>query len=380
MTSRQMKRVSVFFSTAITNEHPWRESVRKSGAKQYHRSDLLAYFVSQRKSISVLGAHGKTSTSTMASFFFEEIGQEPSFIIGGKTKNFDTHARLTDSDWLIFEADESDGSFVKYQPEAIILLNLDNDHLNYYGSLENMIQTFQGYFNSLSEETLLIYNNGDEIIKSLDLSKIKNKASFGYNGSDYSLNLRTPRDFSINDIRFKTSFWGEHHASNFTAVFALADKLGLIKKSEYDLQNYQGVKRRNDIIFQNDQLIIIDDYAHHPTEISSTIKAVKNNFNKPVYVIHQPHRYTRTEECWDLYKDCFNEADEVFLMEIFSAGEVARKDITSNNLLAEIKTNKPRKLIKDINEVFNNIKKGVVLAMGAGSISAKIREYAKNIK
>jgi UDP-N-acetylmuramate--alanine ligase len=83
----------------------------------------------------------------------------------------------------------------------------------------------------------------------------------------------------------------------------LADKLGLIKKSEYDLQNYQGVKRRNDIIFQNDQLIIIDDYAHHPTEISSTIKAVKNNFNKPVYVIHQPHRYTRTEECWDLYKD-----------------------------------------------------------------------------
>jgi UDP-N-acetylmuramate--alanine ligase len=375
----------VVTSSAISADNPELIEARKRRIPVIHRSEMLAELVRLKHGIGVAGTHGKTTTSSLLAYVLYHGGINPTAVIGGKVLNFGSNARVGQGEYIVFEADESDGSFLNLLPSIAIVTNIDADHLDYYKYFEGLKNAFLAYINSIPfygysvlcidditvreilprvERPYVTYGLSDDAtFRVSDIRCAKGQTSFAchYNGD-------TIGDFTIGLI-------GAHNALNALSVIAVALDLGLdVKTIREALLAFKGVGRRCERIGEEKGILVLDDYGHHPTEIRATLDAVRS-LGRRVLVVFQPHRYTRTQLLGDEFGQSFAGADEVFLTEIYSAGEAPIEGVSSEIIDRAMAKHLDRRaeIIGSFDDiparVLARAKKGdVILTLGAGDI------------
>lgn len=344
-TQNITKDMTIVYSTDIKKENPELQAAQTLNCHMLHRSDLLMTLMQGHKALAIAGTHGKTTTTALLTAILMEAGLDPTFAIGGILPHSLINADTGKGEFFIAEADESDRSFLKYHPFGAIVTNIDADHMDFYKTEDKLCEAFSRFIDNVISEDHFFWCGDD-----LQLNKLNPKGySYGY-GSNCA--LRASHYYQDHwrfffDIHFKDQVYsnvevaltGRHNALNSLAVFGLALTLGIpeqiIRKS---LMNFSGVCRRCEKKGEKNGILFIDDYAHHPTEIKATLKGIRHAIHeKRLIVVFQPHRYTRTQECLGTYKDIFDEADVLYVTDIYSAGEVPIKGLSSALIMDELK-------------------------------------------
>lgn len=388
----------VIYSSAIKEDNPEVKEAKRRGLPLLKRAQALAELMGEKTVITVTGSHGKTTTASLASYLLLEAGLFPTVAIGGILRNIDNNACLGDGRFFVAEADESDGSFLYYRPKYSIVTNLDREHLDYYKEFENEVEAFREFFDKTEKGGCLFCCADDANLKAL-AGDYKNKCVlFGLNEGAhiYSKNIRlegltSEFDCFYNDKfieRFSLALGGRHNISNALAVIALGLELGIdlefIKRA---LGHYQGAQRRLEVKLKKKDFLVIDDYAHHPTEIKATLSAVKNLKAGRVVAVFQPHRYSRTKLLLGEFGSSFALADYVVITDIYPASEPPIEGINAKCIYDKIKEGAPEKEViflakEEITEHILSIRKrgDALLFLGAGDIVKVCDELVEKIK
>ncbi len=391
----------VTHSSAVKEGNSEYDEAVASGVPLLRRAQMLADIMKLKKGIAVAGTHGKTTTTSLISTLLKEIGADPTYIIGGIVHNLGGHAHVGKGEYIVAEADESDGSFLMLNPVASVITNIDNDHLDYYGSEEGLEIAFFRFANQIPFFGVCAINLEDEklrkIIKEMDKPHVTFSASEEYKEADYYANniKQSPEGVEFNlFVRgtdkglFKLKVPGKHNVLNALGALSICIELGFSEKGlQQALGKYLGVGRRFQKVFEENNFEVIDDYGHHPTEIFETIKTARESRkNKEIVVIFEPHRYTRTKACWAQFLHCFNNADRVFIAPIYPANEEAIDGINSRSLSSDINQLHPnltehfeswetiRTFVKEAKS-----KDMLLLALGAGSVGKKVKEIVSSL-
>ena len=390
-------------SSAIKTDNPELIQAKKLKLPIYKRGEMLGHIVSLMRNIAVTGSHGKTTTTSLISNIFTEAKLDPTIINGGILNSFGNSAKLGKSNWCIIESDESDGSFLKIPFTYSIITNIDAEHLDYYKSLNNLKNKFSEFLEKIPSVGKAFVCNDDKNINEI-LNKIKNKNFYTYginkNSNFQILNVSQKINLSSFDIKInipankkiikkiKIPLIGLHNIKNVTSAVAVAFSIGIsekiIKKS---LIKFKGVQRRFSFLFKHNKTIFIDDYAHHPTEISSVLEGVKKVYGKKeIICVFQPHRISRVKNLKLEFSRCFKKADAVLLCPIYKANENLKLGFSYSSFAKLIIKNSKVKLININNDL--ELKKflkqtaygeKIYIGMGAGSISNWMRSLKNNI-
>jgi len=342
------------------------------------RSQALGLITENSFTIAVSGSHGKTTVSSMIAFLLKECGIDCSAFLGGVSVNFNSNYIQGASDVVVVEADEFDRSFMTLSPDIVVLTSIDTDHLDIYGTRENIVSSFQEFLSKLDESGVLIHNE-----KVVDEIKIRGtKKVYGFLKGDYQAKIHgifpTYSTFSVNKNSevFKLNYNGRHNIENALAAISVGLSLGLeIEKMVSALEKFQGIKRRFELIYSDENCVFIDDYAHHPAEIEALVSSVKEIFpGKKILSIFQPHLYSRTKDlCVDFAKS-LDLADDVILLPLYPARELPIEGVTSYIVSEKMKTNV---CVVDKPDLIDAIKQrnfDVILTIGAGDISGCITD------
>lgn len=342
------------------------------------RSQALGLITKNSFTIAVSGSHGKTTVSSMIAFLLKECGIDCSAFLGGVSVNFNSNYIQGKSDVVVVEADEFDRSFMTLSPNLIVLTSIDTDHLDIYGTRKNIVTSFLEFLNKLDDIGILIHNE-----KVIDEILIRGKKRiYGFQIGDYkatSLKIYpTHSTFSINDSEevFKLNYNGRHNIENALAAISVGLTMGIaLDKMVSALEKFRGIKRRFEVIFQNEKCVYIDDYAHHPAEIEALVSSVKEIFpNKRILSIFQPHLYSRTKDlCFDFARS-LDLSDEVILLPLYPARELPIKGVTSYIVSEKMKTNVKVVDKTDLITTINGCNFDVILTIGAGDISGCISD------
>ena len=368
------------------------------------RADMLAELMRFKKSISVGGSHGKTTTTSLISSLLEGAKFDPTVVNGGIIEAYGTNARLGKSDWMVVEADESDGTFIKLPSTYVVITNIDREHIDFYKTFDNLNRAFRNFV-----ENIPFYGVAFICIDSPDAEnlckdiKYRKVVTYGFNKkADLTVsNIKiidyiTYFDITVNKSHLSKkrfikniaiSLPGEHNIRNALAAISVALELGIkeqvIKNS---LLNFKGVERRFSFVGSVNNIKIIDDYAHHPTEIKNTLKAAKSLCRGKLIVVFEPHRYSRIIDLYDDFINSFSDADFLFVTQIYSAGEKKIKEINEKIIVSSIKKNGHKNVyyFKDENYMENELSKialndDFIMFLGAGSISIKARSMQKSM-
>lgn len=376
----------VVISSAIPNDNEELVAARKKNIPILQRGELLALLTKERKSIIVSGAHGKTTTTSMIAMVLEKNNLDPTILVGGEVEDIGGNAKLGKGEYLVAEADESDGSMLKLFPYLLIVTNIDNDHLDYYGDIEKIKEAFLSMINKVPEGGYVILGKESLYLKEL-LPKIK-RSYFTYGiekDNDFypeniSLNFNSS-EFNVmfkgkNLGRIKLNVPGIHNIYNALSAIAVSEILGLnISESIKALEKFKGVQRRLQLKGKIRDILIFDDYGHHPTEIKATLSTLKL-YNRRLVVAFQPHRYTRTYYLSEELSDSLKEADVIIITEIYPAGEKPIFQVSGKNIYNILKEKEPQKEIyfcENLTEVakkaYEILKdKDIFLTLGAGNI------------
>ena len=375
----------VVTSSAISKNNPEIIEAKKRKIPVIHRSEMLAELVRLKHGIGVAGTHGKTTTSSMLAYVLYHGGLNPTAVVGGKVLNFGSNARIGEGQYFVFEADESDGSFIKLLPTIGIVTNIDADHLDHYKYFEGIKEAFITYMNNIPFYGYSVVCMDDPVVAEV-LPRIERPyVTYGFNtGAHFKatniklLNGSTRYSCYYNDKllgEIVLNLLGKHNIINSLAVVAVALELGLTFGVIAEaIAQFQGVGRRLEKIGETNGIIVVDDYGHHPTEIRATLDALKQ-LGKRVIVVFQPHRYTRTQYLYDEFGQAFTMADELFLTEIYPAGEEPIEGVSSNLIQQSVKKHEGRDVvvIPHLDQVPDYIcsivKEGdVIVTLGAGDI------------
>ena len=376
-------------SSAISLDNPELSEARKRKIPILSRGELLSYLVNTGEGIVVAGTHGKTTTTSLIASLLLKAGKNPTIFVGGELNEIGGNSYLGTGRYIVAESDESDGSFLFLHPKIAILTSLEDDHLEYYGSQDKLDQAFKKFSSQLKSGGILIANQDDEKIKKISHQVISNPSSqnvifYGLHGGDlcgqkikyYSLS-------SSFQVKYKTkllgkinlSLPGEHNIYNCLAAISVGISLGISwDKLREAISNFQGVKRRFEIIGEAHSVLIVDDYAHHPTEIRAVLKAARK-MNRRIIAIFQPHRYTRTKLFLNKFSPAFQKADILILTQIYGAGEHPLPGVNGELLFKIIKRERklPTYYLDTSEEIIDflvkQVRKGdLVITIGAGNI------------
>lgn len=387
----------VVSSSAISPSNPEIIEARKRKIPIIHRSEMLAELVRLKHGVGVAGTHGKTTTSSMLAYVLYHGGINPTSVIGGKVLNFGTNAKIGQGEYIVFEADESDGSFLKLLPCIAVVTNIDADHLDHYKFFEGLKEAFLSYINNVPFYGYSVLCIDDTIVSDI-LPKVERPfVTYGFSEhADFrAQNVRPGNGGTLYDCYYrgerlgelKLPLLGRHNVVNSLAVVAVALDLGLsFGMVREGLAEFRGVGRRMERVAEERGILVMDDYGHHPTEIRATIEALKN-LGRRLVVVFQPHRYTRTQLLWDEFGSCFAGADLLFLTEIYPAGEEPIEGVTSALIREAIVKREagdvtlvPR--FEDIPDVVvKTLREGdIVLTLGAGDIYKCAPQIAQAIR
>ncbi|MCR8644151.1 UDP-N-acetylmuramate--L-alanine ligase [Paenibacillus sp. N1-5-1-14] len=377
----------VVYSTALSKDNVEIQEAEKLSIPVIHRSQMLARLMNARKGIAVAGAHGKTTTSSMIALVMENCGEDPTYIIGGEIMNVGSNAKAGKGEYVVAEADESDGTFLQYHPTLALVNNIEADHLeNYNGDFENLKKAYAQFLSQVREGGKAIICLDDEYLRAMQKDIHSEVITYGiHEQADYiAKNIQLgDRKVSYDVVRhgellgqIELSVPGKHNVYNSLATVITCLEGGIsFDKIAVAIKEFRGAKRRFQVLGEVDDILVIDDYAHHPTEIEATIAAAKAT-GKNIVAVFQPQRYTRTYYLFEQFSRAFTEADEVIISDIYSpAGEKQIEGITSAKLVELIRQNSNPNVqhIPDREDVLhylsNHAKSGdLVITMGAGDI------------
>lgn len=387
----------VVYSSAIRPDNPERVAAEESGILSIRRAEFLSELMSDKKVVTITGAHGKTTTSSLAAKLLSDSGLNPTVVVGGILREDGENAKFGESDYFVAEADESDGTFLCYRPTYSIITNIDQEHMDFYRTTDNLLRSFSTFVNQTRKNGCVFYCFEDEQLKSIVKNSPVRAVSFGYSSD---------ADFSASGIKLskcRTGFavlrrgkklgevdmalTGKHNVLNALAVAALGAELGLdFSKIQKALAGFKGVERRFQVKYEDKDIFIVDDYAHHPTEIRATIEAARVCLRSRLVVVFQPHRYSRTKLLMDKFTDCFSKSDQLLVTDIYAAGEEEVPGVSAMDMVENIRRSAgtcaeyvPK------NEILNHLKSRMrpdtmVLFLGAGDITRISDEFAKTFK
>lgn len=389
----------VVYSTALPQDNVERVEAEQQGIPVLHRSQMLARLLNERKGVAVAGAHGKTTTSSMIALVMEECGTDPTYIIGGEIMNLGTNAKAGRGPYVVAEADESDGSFLQYHPALGVVTNIEADHLeNYEGDFNRLKQAYVQFLNQIRADGKAIVCGDDDIIKELLPQLECNTITYGLDDtSDY-----IATDIVLGDRRVSYTMYhgaqalgtielsvpGCHNVYNSMATVIVCLEAGIpFDQIAKAIPHFHGAKRRFQVLGDENEILVIDDYAHHPTEIQATITAAKAT-GKRIIAVFQPQRYSRTFFLLDAFSRAFSEADEVIITDIYSpAGEKEIEGVHSSKLVDLIKenSNAGARYLATKEEVIEDLRSRIapgdlLLTMGAGDIWRVGDAIAKHLR
>ena len=381
-------------STAIKSNNIELKYAKKNKIPIYTRAEVLADVVSLKKNIIITGSHGKTTTTSLVAAILSDQNLDPTIINGGVINSFNSNAKLGKGDWAILEADESDGSFLKLPINYSIVTNIDYEHLDYYKNYQNLENSFLEFMNKTPPTgKAVICLDNDNIRKILNKIKNKNIITYGennkanykiknikYNFDSTSFNLIYKNKEKKNKIikKITVKLLGKHNALNAAAAFIVCLNLGAdLNKAKKSLKNFSGVQRRMTKVFSKNKNDFYDDYAHHPTEISSILEGVHNvNSERKIISVFEPHRYSRVISLKKEFSKCFSRSSLVIICPLYAAGERRNPKFNLIKFADSISKNSKTQVVIVNNETElrkffqkNLINNEIIIGMGAGIIS-----------
>lgn len=378
---RELSETLVVLTPAIPKDMQEWNWLKEAGYTILKRSEVLGVITQNSKGLCVAGTHGKTTTSTLLAHILTHTGHECNAFLGGISSNYNTNylPSLT-SDYTVIEADEFDRSFLRLSPFASVITSNDPDHLDIYGNEANFLEGFQQYANLIDKEGVLVLKKGLKLTSNAMIKTYAIDDEADFSGS----NLRFENGYQVFNVSFKDQVWdnvllglpGIHNAENALACVAICDFLGLTESEiRKGLKSFTGVKRRFEYHVRDNELVYIDDYAHHPTEIHSLISSVRLLYpNHKITAVFQPHLFSRTNDFMEEFAIELSKVDELLIMPIYPARELPIEGVTSDVLRKKI--SKINVSLLNHNQVLERLKnetKGVFLTVGAGDIDRLIQ-------
>ena len=388
----------VVYSSAIKKNNPEIKEAIKRKTPLLSRADMLAELMKNKKCIAVAGSHGKTTTTSLIGNILDQAKLDPTIVNGGIINSYSKNNRYGKGDWMVVEADESDGSFLKLPHEISIITNLDFEHMDYYKKKQNLFRAFEDFINKLPFYGKSVICADDKNLNNI-IKKIKSRKIITYSIKNKNADIlikiikKTPSytDFKLNinnnvfkyniKNKYRINTIGDHNILNATASIIVSKLINIDYISiNTALKKYIGVKRRFTFLGKKKLSYIYDDYAHHPTEIKATISAAKN-INKNIVVVYQPHRYSRTKFLFEEFVSTLSKIKKLILLETYSAGEKKLKGFTSFDLNKKIiNLNKNVIYLDNIKELNTSLSKHLdtdclIIFMGAGSISKLAKDF-----
>jgi UDP-N-acetylmuramate--alanine ligase len=346
----------VVVSTAIKKNNPELAAAREKLLPVVRRAEMLAELMRFRNAIAIGGTHGKTTTTSLVATLLEAGGLDPTVINGGIINAYGTNARMGEGEWMVVEADESDGTFLKLPADVAVVTNIDPEHLDHYGNFDAVRAAFRQFV-----ENVPFYGFGvmclDHPEVQVLVSRIEDRKVVTYGENPQAdvrfMNVRIDGTRSLFDVEIRRRRTGKvirirdlvmpmpgrHNISNATAAIAVANRLGISNEDiAKGLASFGGVKRRFTLTGEWNGVKVFDDYGHHPVEIRAVLKAAREACQGRVIAVHQPHRYTRLSSLFEEFAHCFNDADSIFLAPVYAAGEDPIEGADSLSLVARIKS------------------------------------------
>lgn len=373
----------VVYSSAIQYGNPEISEARARQIPLIPRAEALAEIMRLKRGIAVAGTHGKTTTTSMTSAIFLEANLSPTIVVGGRFELIKSTAMLGSGDWIVAEADESDGSFHKLSPEIAIITNVDSDHLDHFKTFENLQKNFYDFALKVPFYGKVIACGDDPVIRQIFENFPKRILFYGFDErndlvlsgeqGEYSL-YRSDRLLGtrhhVGDFKLKVP--GRHNALNAVAAICSGVAAGIpFATCAKGLQRFEGVDRRFHFKGEKRGIKVYDDYGHHPTEVRAVLQAFREKYPaQRLVVFFQPHRYTRTQHCWHDFTTAFKEADHVLLTDIYAAGEAPIPGISSEKLAQDMKHANAQYFLRDekaSQRLLGLLKEGdVFVTLGAG--------------
>lgn len=376
----------VVTSSAVKKDNPEVVSAVSKNIPVIPRAEMLGELMRLKYAVAVAGSHGKTTTTSLIANVFEHGSLSPTVVTGGILNKTNTNTALGSGDFLVAEADESDGSFLKLPPTIAVVTNIDREHTDYYADLEAIKQAFLEFMNKVPFYGLSIICLDDPHLQSMIPQIRKRVFTYGFaaqadlQARDIVLNgFKSTFSVFLNDKKLGTvsiNIPGKHNISNALAAIAAGIELGIaFKDIKKGLSSFKGIRRRFELRAEKQGIRWIDDYAHHPSEIGVTLKAVKGLGAKRVVVLFQPHRYTRTEALFEELTTSFYDADMLFITDIYAAGESPIPGVNAQNLIAGITQHghKDAVFVPSFEAaqaaILKGLKEGdILLSLGAGDV------------
>lgn len=383
------------YSSALNFDNPEIKEASRRGIPVVRRAEVLAELMRLKFGVGVAGSHGKTTTTTMIGHVMECGGLDPTVIVGGQVKSIGSGARLGKGAYLVAESDESDRSFLLLRPTIAVITNIDHEHMNAYDSFDDLLRSFEQFADSVPFYGLAVLCIDDPRLKDLALKHRGRVVTYGFSeeadirGEDVRIEngastcrLVLP-DGETGTINLPAP--GRHLLQNALAAVAVGNEFGLSLQSIADsLKSFPGVKRRLEVLNSAHGVTVISDYGHHPTEIVATIQAVRDGWSgrlKTLHVVFQPHRFSRTRDCFEGFKTAFHGSDKLYISDIYPAGEKPIEGVNSRTLCDALDGVEGRYLssLETVPQLLSDeLESGdVVLFLGAGSIGAVAESFAQ---
>ncbi len=376
----------VVISSAVRPDNPEVVSARERGIPVIPRAEMLAELMRMKYSIAVAGSHGKTTTTSILASVLAEAGMDPTMVIGGKLNSLGSNARLGQGEYLVAEADESDGSFLKLSPTYAIVTNIDPEHLEHYGNFNAVQEAFVDFANKVPFYGLAILCLDHPTVQNLLPRITKRVVTYGES---------MQADFRAEDLKFgredvsfevvkrgepmgrvRLHMIGRHNMLNGLAAVAMADELQVPFEAVQDaFEKFEGIQRRFTVVGEAGGISVVDDYGHHPEEIKVTLEGARKAWDRRLVVVFQPHRYTRTRDLGPEFHSAFNQADVVAVMDIYAAGEEPIEGVSARGLYEGIRSHGHRNVhyISDqqrvVSWLLDELAAGdMLITMGAGDV------------
>lgn len=387
----------VVYNTDVAEDNPERAEARRLGLPLYHRSEILAKVLAAYDAITISGTHGKTTTTTMIGTILQEAGLDPSVLVGGEVAQFNGNVRVGHGRYAVAEADESDGTFLRYQPFIAVATNIEPEHLDHYGgSFEALTAAFAEYLSKVPPTGLAVIGIDNSELRAIQHTLAVPCLTYGLR-QDAMLQAKDVQ-LDQNLTRFQVVWQGQelgtatlpvpgvHNVVNSLAAMACAHHVGVSWEAAFGaLAKFSNAQRRFQVIMQ-DPIMVVDDYAHHPTEIRSTLQACRQRTPGRIYALFQPQRYMRTKNLWTEFVTAFHDADELYLTEIYAPpGEAPIAGVSGERLAQDIaRQGQPVHFRPDMfavaGEILGRLEPGdTFITMGAGNVYLVGQAVAKKL-
>ncbi len=390
----------VVTSSAINSDNPEVVEAKKKGLPVIQRAEMLAELMRFSPfGVAISGTHGKTTTTSLVASVLNEGGLDPTLIIGGRVNSLRSNARLGKGDFMVAEADESDGSFLKLSPVIAVITNIDREHMDYYQDFERVKEAYRTFAQKVPFYGLVVCCVEHPVVSELVGRIEKRVVTYGF--SEKAVYMAKNIRFCGNRVGYDLSVHGKergevvlnmpgrHNVLNSLAAIAVGDELGIpFSKARTALKKFTGIERRCDLLLETENYLVIDDYGHHPEEIKATLTAIREVYpGKRIVCFFQPHRFTRTRDLFLDLAASFDSADLVLLTDIYPAGEPPIDGVSSIKLVEAMKPQRGESVeyvprhSKIVDDVVKRIQPGdVLVSLGAGDITKMGKECAMRLK